>query len=1066
MAPAIGVGVGLAFALGISNAPAGANTLAFLFGANTRANASAVAPSDASFGATGLSPINASIVDADPVNPSHWAVVGGYKLAPTINGGLAASYTLKVSYDGVVYDVTINTQAATCSVASVAEFNAVAALAAAAPTTDLTVLFRSSTYGLLAVSNIAMSGTLSGVPAAPACFEQDDTHRNQTWTPTFTGGKLVIGSHKPYGAKFSGASTLANSTGIDYRDIVMGRLSPTPQYSYEPESSVGAVVTGITLGFPTIVSLNTSSGTVVGAKCRVAGITTGPLPMNGVHVTVLAVNGNDVTVDFDSTGMTAWSAGGNWQGAVSINYLPAFTPSGVNSTFIFNGTRFSGKDLNPDAAYWTDMIVVGTYKSAVYYNCTWDGFQNGLMIGRGWQTWCKNLHFRNNIADNIQIGAATTTAPATHTAIAKDITAVTNAAIGVVTCPNHGLSVGDSFVVTAATGMTQINTTPRMVYAVIDANTFQLAHLPTTGPDVSLPTDTTAWGVYAGGGKLNGPLFCKMFMENIYEGPQADDDRFTTLHSDGIQSGSPGNEVGFKGNFFDIVINMITRTISTITTQGFFGAGAETDATAKRYLVKNILTRTTTINGVSAPTTEDWRSEMSYVTAIHHPTVATPALGATYRQPPKRMFGKSIICGDYINNGGGVMTHAKTNVIPATDLNTVFDGDFAPDGRGYYLDTEPEPTGTVPEILQAFANRYKGIGVCDNMGFGADPNSWLFNGSVNNTPAVISGVGVVPTTSAAQVNWSCDVGSGFVYWALSTSNALTQADVIGAAMNGHATLVGANRGVVGMTATGAQPALACGGLAPATTYYAYLVVERLHGVKTFSGPVTVTTNALAGTIQYLGEVIRNGATAGNITLSGLSLQQDDLLVVFDTASSNATSRTVGVSTAGYTNVAAKISANDTYDSNSIIQWKLMGAVPDTTVGMLSTGNGTDARKTVVRAYRFNDLTTTIDVAPVTITPANTFLPDLGAITPVTPDALIICFGAGASVNGNTTAYNAPSDLTDWTSQTLSTAAFNVTIGIGHKLWSSGTFNPEAWTGPSSAATDSVTGWTIALRPNP
>ncbi len=1047
-------------------AGAAALTLAFAFGRETRANAGAVLPVDASFGAAHLTPTTATITNADPVNPSHWAVISGNKLAPTVNGGLAASYTLTVTYDGIPVEVTITTQANTYSVATVAEFNAAAAIANAAPTGDHTVLFRSATYGLLAVTSIAMSGTLSGIPAAPDCFIDPDSARGQTWTPTFTGGRLSIGSHKPYGAKFNGASTISNSTGVHFKDIVIGRLSPTPQYAYEPESSVGAVVTGMTLGNPTTINLNTSSMTVVGAKCRVTGITTGPTAMNGVAVDVLSVVGNTVTVDFDSTGMPAWSAGGAWTGASAISYVPAFTPTGTNTTFIFDGTRFSSKDFNPDAAYWADLVVVGSYKSAVYHNVTFDGSMNAFMYGRGYQTWVKNIHIRNALADYMQIGTSLASVVAAHTGVSKAITAVSQATIGVVTCPAHGLKQGDSFIVTGATGMTQINSTPRMVYAVIDADNFQLGHLPATGPDAALPTDTTAWGAYTGSGNLNGPLFVNIFIENYYAGPQAADDRFTTQHSDGLQQGNPSNETGYRGGVFDVVLNVTVPVTSTQTTQGFFGAGAETDATVKNFRTKNILANTSTINALMSTTTADWASEISYGTALHHATVATPALGATFRQPNKKMLSKSIICGDYINNGGGVMTHAKTNVLPATDLNTVFDGNFVQDGRGYWFDADPEPTGTVPEILQAFAARYKGIGVCANMGFGSDPGSWLFNGTVDNGAATISGIGVTPSTSAATLDWSCDKAAAFAYYVLSTSNSLTQADVISAAMNGHPTVVGSNRGVVGLTATGPQPPRSFTVLTPATTYYAYLVVDTIAGVKTFSGAVTVTTNPIAGVIQYLGAVQRNGAVAGNIDVTGLGLQQNDLLLVLDSASSGANSRTVGVSTAGYTNVAAKASSNDTYDSNSIVQWKIMGAVPDTTVGMLSTGNGADARKTIVRAYRYVDTTTPIDQLIAAVGPINGLLPNLGAITPVTVDALIIAFASGATVNGSTTPFNMPSDLADWTTDALNSSSYNNTVGVGHKLWASGAFDPEAWTGPTSNTTDSYTGWLFALKPQP
>lgn len=215
---------------------------------------------------------------------------------------------------------------------------------------------------------------------------------------------------------------------------------------------------------------------------------------------------------------------------------------------------------------------------------------------------------------------------------------------------------------------------------------------------------------------------------------------------------------------------------------------------------------------------------------------------------------------------------------------------------------------------------------------------------------------------------------------------------------------------------------------------------------------------------YLGELSRNGQGAGSIDLTSYSLQDEDVVVVFDSCASNANSRNVGVSTSGYTNVAAKISANDTYDCNSIVAWKRMGPTPDTSVAVVATGNSTDARRTVVRAYRGVDPTTFLDVAEVTTTGVNGLLFDSNAITPATLDALIIIYGMGATVNGSTTPYSAPSDLVDWTSNYTNSGSFHCVVGVGHKVWASGAFNPDAWTGPTSNTTDSRAGWAIALKP--
>lgn len=216
--------------------------------------------------------------------------------------------------------------------------------------------------------------------------------------------------------------------------------------------------------------------------------------------------------------------------------------------------------------------------------------------------------------------------------------------------------------------------------------------------------------------------------------------------------------------------------------------------------------------------------------------------------------------------------------------------------------------------------------------------------------------------------------------------------------------------------------------------------------------------------SYLGEVVRNGQGSGSIDLTPLGLQTNDIVLVMDACASNANTRSVGVSTSGYANVAAKISANDTYDCNSIVAWKRMGVTPDTSVTVVATGNSADARRTTVRAYRGVDATTYLDVAEVKTVGTNGLLFDSGAITPTTVDSLIVVFGMGATVNGGTTAYSAPSDLVDWAANYHNSASFHCAIGVGHKVWAASAFDPEAWTGPSSTNTDSRAGWAIALRP--
>jgi hypothetical protein len=164
-------------------------------------------------------------------------------------------------------------------------------------------------------------------------------------------------------------------------------------------------------------------------------------------------------------------------------------------------------------------------------------------------------------------------------------------------------------------------------------------------------------------------------------------------------------------------------------------------------------------------------------------------------------------------------------------------------------------------------------------------------------------------------------------------------------------------------------------------------------------------------------------------------------------------------------VDTDLSSNDTYDSTTSVAYKFMGAVPDTSLTVVSTGASNDARRTIVRAYRGVDTSTPMDVAAVRASGSNTANVAPGnAITPVTVGAMVVHFGAGASVSSTVDTFATPTDLIDWYSARIGSSLYSNAMGIGQFIWASGDYTPEAWTGVTVASTDSWTAWRIALRP--
>lgn len=216
-------------------------------------------------------------------------------------------------------------------------------------------------------------------------------------------------------------------------------------------------------------------------------------------------------------------------------------------------------------------------------------------------------------------------------------------------------------------------------------------------------------------------------------------------------------------------------------------------------------------------------------------------------------------------------------------------------------------------------------------------------------------------------------------------------------------------------------------------------------------------------ITYLGQILvpRPSGLAFTEDLTPLGLQDGDLVVVGYHVASN-TDRAIGVTTAGYTE-EAELFANDTYDANLSVSWKVMGSTPDADVSLSSTGSSSHPGHVSIRAYRGVDATTPMDAARTTATGINGLLVNPPAITPVTSGALVVIFGNGAAAQASLATPYASSDLTDFNSGLVSDF-YDLAWGVGHYGWTSGAFDAAAWTGPSSAATDSWNAVALALRP--
>lgn len=213
-----------------------------------------------------------------------------------------------------------------------------------------------------------------------------------------------------------------------------------------------------------------------------------------------------------------------------------------------------------------------------------------------------------------------------------------------------------------------------------------------------------------------------------------------------------------------------------------------------------------------------------------------------------------------------------------------------------------------------------------------------------------------------------------------------------------------------------------------------------------------------------------GATSGNNNISltlltgGISSTAaigDIVIAVYATGS--AADRTLLIQTPGavaYTLIDSERYANGTtYDSNLRVAYRILTAADANTV-FGPTGNAQDAGAAAVHVWRGVNSTTPLDVTAVGTQGTGTGRPNPPAITPTTTGAVVIATGGAAAATG---ALFVGTGLSNFITAT-SIDTNDGMVGVGSFAWTSGTYDPAAWTGGTANAADSWTSITLVLRP--
>jgi hypothetical protein len=234
-----------------------------------------------------------------------------------------------------------------------------------------------------------------------------------------------------------------------------------------------------------------------------------------------------------------------------------------------------------------------------------------------------------------------------------------------------------------------------------------------------------------------------------------------------------------------------------------------------------------------------------------------------------------------------------------------------------------------------------------------------------------------------------------------------------------------------------------------------------------TGQYIVGTTQAPGTISYVGGRTQNVITTGAITVSltgltgGLSTAPitDDLVIVVRQWTSTQ-DKTFATSSGGWTKLV-DIAVSAAQGTNLGVFYKIMGTTPDTSIVLNGNDSTAEATSIAVQVFRGVNTTTPFDVTTTTVTQASTGIPNPPAITPTTANSIIVV-AAGTGHTGGTDTFTA-----GYLSNFLTTGAnttLDSTVGVGWLTWTSGAYDPAAWTFSQTDSTSYTTASaTMALR---
>lgn len=376
-----------------------------------------------SFGANTLAmhggvPVNGSVIISGD-DGGEFTIADGY-LMPVSDGFTASGYSLTLD-SGDQLDITIETDTYSIRTLDQAAQAAKHAVAPGSdPTKAATIKFRDARYrGDLNIAALPGSGdvTKTGVVTDPdrLYYTADSDgfplsvvgHENAA--ASFDGGYLKLASEAPTPQELVGRTRISGIGSLWLENLIFLNETPRDGFAYEPERAV-TIDTIVSLGNPTIVSVDETKELTPNVLVNITGAS-GFDQLNAAEVRILEINGNAVSFDLDTTGLTpSYVAGSasflgardNANHETDSLLIDVGTVSPEPARVLIQNCKSGAVDITNNARY-PNGFRISRAEKVVIEDCELDGFYNGISIGDCQDVTVRRNSLRRQISDGIRV---------------------------------------------------------------------------------------------------------------------------------------------------------------------------------------------------------------------------------------------------------------------------------------------------------------------------------------------------------------------------------------------------------------------------------------------------------------------------------------------------------------------------------------------------------------------------------------------------------------------------------------------------------------------------------------